>query len=183
MTVTVHRRADAVTMLWRNGGGVTHELVRRPSGGDFGWRLSMAEVAVDASFSSFDDHDRIIVLLSGSAMDLHLVDTGGTVELRPPLGWYRFAGSTRIDATLPDGPTTDLNLMWRRDQFDATVRRFRAPFDLAPQTGATLLAFAVDGAPVLDGGIVLAPGDVAECPDILHIDGAGTLLVFALVPR
>ncbi len=146
MTVTVHRRADAVTMLWRNGGGVTHELVRRPSGGD-------------------------------------LVDTGGTVELRPPLGWYRFAGSTRIDATLPDGPTTDLNLMWRRDQFDATVRRFRAPFDLAPQTGATLLAFAVDGAPVLDGGIVLAPGDVAECPDILHIDGAGTLLVFALVPR
>ena len=170
-------------MPWRNGGGVTHEIVRQPAVGEFDWRLSVAEVATDGPFSSFDGCDRIIVLLSGAGMDLQFLEDARNVELRPPLGWHRFAGEERIDATLPGGPTTDLNLMWRRDALEATVRRFRAPFDLAPQAGATLVAFVAEGAPVLDDGTSLDVGDVVQSDDILHVDGEGTLLVFALVPR
>ena len=170
-------------MPWRNGGGVTHELVRRPDADEFDWRLSVAEVDTDGPFSTFDGHDRIIVLLSGEGMDLRFVESDEVVELRPPLGGHRFAGEVAVDATLPSGPTTDLNLMWRRERFDATVRRFEAPFDLAPQHAATLVVFVVSGAPVVDAASTLTPGDVVECTDILHLDGTGTLLVFALVPR
>jgi environmental stress-induced protein Ves len=172
-------------MSWRNGGGVTHELVRRPEEGEFDWRLSVAEVAADGPFSSFPGRDRILVLLSDAGMDLHVRGSGAAeaIALRWPFAVHRFPGEATIDATLPDGPTTDLNLMWRRDRFDATVRRLDAPFDLAPRTGATLLAFVAGGAPELAGGTTLASGDVVECADILHVDGSGTLLVFALVPR
>ncbi len=170
-------------MPWRNGGGVTHELIRRPDADEFDWRLSVAEVDTDGPFSTFDGHDRILVLLSGAAMDLRFVESGDVVELRPPLGGHRFAGEASVDAALPSGPTTDLNLMWRRERLDATVRRFEAPFDLAPQRSATLLAFVVSGEPIVEDGTVLSPGDVVECGDILHVDGTGTLLVFALVPR
>ncbi len=183
MTVVVHRHTDAIVMPWRNGGGVTSELVRRPTAGEFDWRLSMAEVSADGPFSTFDGLDRIIVLLSGRGMDLHMGEGGAVVELRPPFGGHRFAGEVSVDATLPAGPTTDLNLMWRRDRLDATVRRFEAPFDLAPQHGATLLAFVASGTPELDGGTTLSTGDVVESTDILHVDGHGVLLVFALVLR
>ena len=171
-------------MPWRNGGGITRELLRRPTvaaSGDFDWRLSVAEVSVDGPFSTFSGYDRILVLVSGTGMDLHI--DGEEIALRPPLGRHRFAGEATVHATLPDGPTTDLNLIWRRGAFEATLRRFEAPFDLAPQTGATLLAFVVDGSPLLDGGVGLHPGDVVESTDILHVDGDGTLLVFAVVSR
>lgn len=171
-------------MPWRNGGGVTRELLRRPSAADsddFDWRLSVADVSADGPFSSFDGYDRILVLLSGMGMDLQV--DGEVIALRPPLGRHRFAGEATVHAVLPDGPTTDLNLIWRRGACEATVRRFEAPFDLAPQTGATLLAYVVDGAPLLDGGVDLHPGDVVESADILHVDGDGTLLVFAVVQR
>jgi environmental stress-induced protein Ves len=181
----VHRYADATAMPWRNGGGVTRELLRRPAGtspgADFDWRLSIADVAADGPFSSFAGYDRILVLLSGAGMDL-LAD-GEVVALRAPFGRLRFVGEASVHAVLIDGPTTDLNLIWRRGSFDVNVRRFEAPFDLAPQTGATLLAVVAEGAPSLDDGVALRPGDVVESTDILHVDGTGTLFVFALVPR
>lgn len=171
-------------MPWRNGGGVTRELVRRPSTAgpdDFDWRLSVAEVSADGPFSSFDGYDRVLVLLSGAGMDLHAGDD--VVSLRPPLAHHRFAGEAPVHAVLVDGHTTDLNLMWRRAAFEATVRTFVAPFDLAPRTGATLLAFVVDGAPTLDDlDQPLSAGDVVESTEILHVDGEGTLLVLMLIP-
>ncbi len=169
-------------MPWRNGGGSTRELVRRPEGADdFEWRVSVAEVAADGPFSSFAGLDRILVLLTGEGMDLHV--QGRVVALRAPLDHHRFAGEDDVRAVLAGGPTTDLNLMWRRDRFDVTLRRFEAPFDLAPQTGATLLAFVAGGVPVLDDDREMHPGDLVETTDILHVDGHGTLLVFALLPR
>jgi hypothetical protein len=190
--LVVHRWSDAPPIPWRNGGGITRELVLRPVDGPddaargFGWRVSVAEVAADGPFSPFEGYERILVLLTGAGMDLHVADLDGAVDvvpLRPPYSWHRFGGESAVHATLTDGPTTDLNLMWRRDRFEATVRRFQAPFDLAPQTGATLLAFVADGAPELDDDIHLHRGDVVESTDILHVDGEGTLLVLAIVPR
>ena len=50
-------------MPWRNGLGVTVELLRQDIKNDtgFGWRLSMADVTEDGEFSNFSGYDRTLV--------------------------------------------------------------------------------------------------------------------------
>ncbi|MBM7325185.1 HutD family protein, partial [Agrobacterium sp. S2] len=48
-------------MPWKNGGGVTTEIIVHPakaSMADFDWRISMANVAQDGPFSIFPGVDR-----------------------------------------------------------------------------------------------------------------------------
>jgi environmental stress-induced protein Ves len=40
-------------MPWKNGGGVTRELLAWPGGGDWQVRISVAEIEADGPFSSF----------------------------------------------------------------------------------------------------------------------------------
>jgi hypothetical protein len=61
MGITLLRAADHRTMPWKNGGGETTEIaVSPPHAGlaDFDWRISMAKVASDGSFSIFPEIDR-----------------------------------------------------------------------------------------------------------------------------
>lgn len=60
-------------MPWKNGGGMTRELVCQPPDADmdsFDWRVSIAHIASDGPFSSFSGVDRIITLLSGGGVHL-----------------------------------------------------------------------------------------------------------------
>lgn len=180
--LTVHRWTSAVPMPWKNGGGVTRELARCPQGDEFDWRLSVAEVATDGPFSQFPGIDRLLVLLSGGGMDLTVVETGEVERLRQPLHTHRFAGEMAIDATLVDGPTTDLNLMWRRDRFDASVRHLPLPVGYDP-VRRTMLVFVVDGGATLADGTMLRAGDVVETTDGLSLGGTGTVTIFVLEPR
>ena len=46
--------ASFVARPWKNGGGITHEVIRVPADPeDFRWRVSMAEVAASGPFSRF----------------------------------------------------------------------------------------------------------------------------------
>lgn len=107
---------------WRNGLGWTREIVRVPDDDVFDWRLSIAEIEQDADFSSFAGIDRELVLLSGNGLRLRFGD-GRVLELRPPHGSARFAGEDDVDGELVAGPTTDFNLMWRRDAIAASLWR------------------------------------------------------------
>ena len=71
----VHRfdREHLPCVPWKNGGGVTREIVCYPAGADiqsFEWRMSIAEVARDGPFSDFSGIDRVITLLSGNGIRL-----------------------------------------------------------------------------------------------------------------
>jgi environmental stress-induced protein Ves len=114
--------------LWKNGGGVTREVVRIPAGADletFTWRVSMAELSADGSFSSFPGIDRVIALLSGAGV--HMRSRDGTIDhrLTTPFSPYSFSGDQSIDATLVVGPSRDFNVMTRRSQVRADVRVIR----------------------------------------------------------
>lgn len=64
---------------WRNGGGETREIIRfPPDAADFAWRASIATIACDGPFSTFNGVDRTITLLNGSPVLLH----GATCEHR-----------------------------------------------------------------------------------------------------
>ncbi|MDP2306268.1 MAG: HutD family protein [Pseudomonadota bacterium] len=148
------RAADRVTMPWKNGGGVTHELVREGEGAaGFGVRLSIAEVAAEGPFSRFPGVDRVILLLRGAGFRLRR-DDGRVVTMAQPGEPFAFAGEDAWDCTLPGGPVTDFNVMTDRETVRASVA-VRGPGRV---DGRWVLALA-DG---LVSGVPLVAWDLAE---------------------
>ena len=66
-------RADQYTkMLWKNGAGFTLEIARSQGESDFEWRISMADVTTSGPFSLCPNKQRIISVLDGQGMVLHV---------------------------------------------------------------------------------------------------------------
>ena len=120
----VVRAADAPRVRWRKSvpATVVDSAGAVGSADSFDWRVSIADVETDGPFSAFDGYDRVLVLLDGAGMDLHFTVTGETTRLRPADRRAKFAGQAPIHATLVDGPTSDFNLMSRREGLMATAR-------------------------------------------------------------
>lgn len=107
------RNADYPSRAWKNGGGVTRDILVSPPGAsleDFDWRISLARVDRDGPFSRFDNVDRTLVLLSG-AMTLYEADRRIELVRGGPVA---FPGERAIEAKLHGGPTLDFNVMTRR---------------------------------------------------------------------
>ncbi|MCR1785681.1 HutD family protein [Nocardioides carbamazepini] len=158
-STTITRAGDLRRVPWRNGQGMTTEIALGGDPDDFGWRVSLAEVARSGDFSPFPGIDRIIVLIEGAAMTLHL--PGHTQVLRPdePFG---FDGGVPVRCTV-EQPTRDLNVMTRRGvaraTLDVRVLAEDAPPVVVPASGTVVLV-------VLDGTVRLAPGTTLETGDV-----------------
>jgi hypothetical protein len=105
-------------MRWKNDAGWTSEILRVPDQDAWDWRLSIAEVEADSAFSAFPGVDRWLMLLSGEGMQLCFQD-GVTQTLRPPHGAAQFSGDRALTGRLVSGPSSDFNVMWRRDRMAA----------------------------------------------------------------
>lgn len=149
--------ADRVRpMPWKNGGGQTRELLRRPAAGDWQLRLSLADIDADGPFSAFPGVMRWFVVLQGEGVALRLID--GERLLRPGDAPLCFDGAQAPGCRLLGGATRDLNLMLRgidgaltaartgdapptrwpqRGYFEAATRRLHWPFEAsaAPADG------------------------------------------------
>ena len=93
---------------WRNGGGVTRELLAWPDPQDWQVRISVADIAQDGPFSAVPGRERWFAVLEGAGVELRLA---GQAKLLPPGVPLRFDGAVAVDCRLPAGPTRDLNLM------------------------------------------------------------------------
>ncbi len=149
---------DVPAQAWKNGGGVTRELLRVVAPGaegataDAAWalRISVADIATDGPFSAFPGIDRHFAVLSGAGVRLHLPGQA-PLDCRagdPPLA---FDGADAPGCALLDGATRDLNVMVDRRFGRATLARAHAG---APATAATtatgtatVTATATAGAP------------------------------------
>jgi environmental stress-induced protein Ves len=142
------RAEDCRRMPWKNGGGETVEIAIRPESAsveNFDWRLSMATVASDGPFSSFDGVDRTLAVLEGEGIDL---DIAGDPPVRltqaaPP---FTFAADVPVDARLVGGPIRDLNLMTRRGRLThRMIRCATGSFDLVVAPQAESIVFCASG--------------------------------------
>lgn len=147
--------AEVPATPWRNGGGLTRELLAWPTSEDWDWRISVAEVASSGPFSRFDGVQRRLAILDGAGVRLVFADR--TIELGdrdPPLA---FAGADAVQCELLDGPVRDLNLMVRGE--------------------AACLMQRVDGSLRLD---ISAPGFVAvyaqASPALVRANGEALLI-------
>ncbi len=113
MTWNVIALSDVAAVPWRNGGGITRELLRWPDAENWLWRISVAEVASDGAFSHFASVQRWLAILTGTGVRLTMPDH--TIELTPSSNVLTFAGATPVQCNLLQGPVQDLNFMLRCD--------------------------------------------------------------------
>jgi uncharacterized protein len=106
-------QADEVAAQpWRNGGGLTRELLRWPAAAaaaDWQLRISLANVRSDGPFSIFPGIQRWFSVMDGAGVRLSL--SGTDHLLQPGHEPLNFSGELPVNCVLVDGPTTDLNLM------------------------------------------------------------------------
>ncbi|GAA0867096.1 HutD family protein [Sphingopyxis soli] len=159
------RAKDRVARPWKNGGGVTRDIMVFPDGAgdaDFLWRASIATIEKAGPFSAFPGVDRAFLLLRG---DL-LIDVGdrGEQRLHPGSPALLFGGEEAVRARPLGGPCSALNIMTRRGRASAILERWSGP-----KAADRLLLLATGTAPVTVGAdtIHLAKDDA------LLIDRAG----------
>ena len=102
---------DVAPQPWRNGGGQTWELLAWPAGGDWRLRISLADIENDGPFSAFPGITRWFTVVHGRGVVLRFGPR--TVTLGPGSDPMQFDGAAAPGCTLIDGPTRDLNLMFR----------------------------------------------------------------------
>ena len=143
-------RCDAVEpQPWRNGGGLTRELLAWPSPDDWALRLSVADIRADGPFSAFPGVERWFAVLQGHGVLLGLPEGRRSVETTDvPLS---FRGESAPHCELLDGPTRDLNLMIRRDAGRGAMQRAQIGDDFAPRAGFRAL-FTADALTLQTGG-------------------------------
>jgi environmental stress-induced protein Ves len=121
--VSLHRvPCDRVAPTpWRNGAGLTRDLLHWPGVADWQVRISVADIDVDSPFSAFAGIDRWFAVVEGHGVRLHLPDGLQDVVADGPA--LHFRGEDAPACNLIDGPTRDLNLMCRRGRGQADMRR------------------------------------------------------------
>jgi environmental stress-induced protein Ves len=177
------RHQDYKRMPWKNGMGVTEEVMAFPPASDigtFGWRLSIAHVGADGPFSVFAGIDRTIALLDGDGLCLDF-PRGRTVELTPQSDPLTFSGDLEISSRNKSGKTIDLNIMTRRGQFRHRRTRMAGGPVQITQPG-TILVF--NGAALL-GGVSMQRFDAAivepeDAPLKIETDGDVTIFQIEL---
>ena len=146
MSWNLVRQGDVPGTAWRNGGGVTRELLAWPKPDDWNVRMSVAQVAQDGPFSSFPGVTRWFAVLSGAGVRLRVEDNAHELTvLHPP---FAFDGEAETQCELIAGPTEDFNLMLRGRV--AHMQRLMGSRSVTGRLG-TLLALFSNGAPASIG--------------------------------
>lgn len=96
---------------WRNGGGITRELLAAPDAERWQWRVSVADIERDGAFSAWPGVQRWFAVLEGAGVTLTI--DGAAHVVTPRSGALRFDGDAMTACRLLDGATRDLNLMLR----------------------------------------------------------------------
>ncbi len=122
---------DLPSTPWKNGGGITRELLRLPKDStldSFALRVSVADVDTDAPFSMFPGVDRTLLILRGAGLDLVDGSTNTVWKtLEPGLSPLQFEGMKPLVGCLTDGPIRDFNLMVRRSAAKGDLKIAKGP--------------------------------------------------------
>lgn len=171
-------RFDALKAVpWKNGLGITREIVVEPPGAtvdDFLWRVSIADVDTASPFSVFPGIDRTIVLLEGDGFTM-MLDGEREHALTTACEPFAFAGEAHVDVRLAGGATRDFNLMVRRGHASGRIDVVHGP---ATMDGSNIALLHVARGEATIDGEACAQGDTAIAPQSVTLrDNATALLV------
>ena len=126
MRFNLVRLDDVQPQPWKNGGGVTRELLAWPTPSEWLVRISVADIEADGPFSAFPGIKRTITVLSGAGIWL---DAPLDVELRPKDPPFTFSGDIAPHCALLRGPTRDLNAMFNEKHGVGRLQRWRTGYE------------------------------------------------------
>lgn len=133
---------DEVTPTpWRNGGGMTRELLAWPAPDRWNLRISVAEVDCDGPFSPFPGAERWFAVLSGAGVRLTI--GGQPQELTARSQPLRFDGGADTSCRLLAGATQDFNLMLRGAS--GSMRRVGGSHAASCRAGVLVAAYSHRG--------------------------------------
>src|SRR5713226_7622808 len=118
----IMRESGYRAVPWKNGGGVTREILRVPPEPTvFDWRLSLATIDSPGPFSAFEGYQRTLVLVRGAGVEL---DFGqhGRATLAAAGQMVVFDGAWSTGCTLLNGPSSDLNLIVSQERTESSSR-------------------------------------------------------------
>lgn len=165
MRLTHLTSRDYKRMSWKNGGGITTELVLEPKpDGAALWRLSIAEVTKSGPFSDFSGYARTIMLIDGPGFVLNF-EGHPSKRLDRRYEPFAFDGGWKTDCALIDGPVRDFNLMAAQEVGRAllTVATLeRGGIEIAPVRTAIFHALEGD---VSVSGHAVPQGDTLRIDD------------------
>lgn len=140
MSWAVLHLGDVLPTPWRNGGGVTRELLAWPNPQDWIWRMSVAEVARSGPFSRFQGVQRWFAVLGGAGVRLNMGEH--THELTSRSAPLCFDGAVPVDCQLLDGATQDFNLMVRANRAAARMKRVCGTLSMVLDAPKTIAIYA-----------------------------------------
>jgi len=149
MSWTMVALTEVAGTPWRNGGGVTRELLAWPDPHDWVLRLSVAKVERDGPFSRFPGVQRWFAVLTGGGVRLRV--NGEACELTAPAQPFRFDGGSDTTCELLAGPTEDFNLMLRRGS--ANICRLRGSHASSCGAGTLVAAYSRAGVTAIRCGL------------------------------
>ncbi len=158
---------------WKNGGGVTREVARAEADGGWLWRLSVADVTADGSFSQFPGLERILTVIEGEGIDLVAPEHVIEARLAQPV---RFSGETPIEGRLRAGPIRDLNVIFDANRVSVKVEPVYGPADIPAGPNETWFLclegrIRADSVPMPAGGFAHGAGRIA-----LHAGAVGVVV-------
>jgi hypothetical protein len=166
------KAADRAAVPWKNGGGVTRDVIVSPAGATldtFDWRISIAEIAADGPFSRFPGIDRKLAVLKGKVA--LTVEGGAPAVLDPETAALDFHGESAVTSHLVDGPSMDLNVMTRRGRYTSklSIQSAAQPKIKAPVT----LIIALSPLTITSGNRLIGMAAL----DALLIEGSASMTI------
>jgi environmental stress-induced protein Ves len=136
---------DAPPIPWKNGGGLTRELMAWPDAQSCVWRMSVAEIARSGPFSQFDGVERWFAVLAGSGVQLDIGNHPNAVthHLRQNAAPLRFAGDSPTDCTLVEGAVQAFNLMLRHGAATGRMMRVAGHFASNLNTSKIIAVYSI----------------------------------------
>lgn len=147
MNWNIVQLADVSPSPWRNGGGVTRELLAWPDSADWVWRMSVAEVAASGPFSRFDGVRRWFAVLGGAGVRLTI--DGHSHDLTSDSAPLCFDGASTVHCQLLDGATQDFNLMLRGDHASAQMERVSGVLKLDTSVSLVVAVYAMEAGAIV----------------------------------
>jgi environmental stress-induced protein Ves len=125
LTPTLVRVADIAPMPWRNGAGVTRELLAWPDPQDWLLRVSVADIEAPGPFSAYPGVDRWFAVLEGGAVRLDAPGTESKELTALHADLHPFSGDVATHCSMLGAATRDFNLMAQRSRLRLTQQSLR----------------------------------------------------------
>ncbi|MFY9513207.1 MAG: HutD family protein [Rubrivivax sp.] len=109
MSLLTIRADDVAPVPWKNGGGITRDLLLWPRADALRVRLSLADITQDGPFSPYPGVTRWFAVIEGAGVELQFAS--GSRLQRQADAPLCFDGADAPGCRLLDGMTRDLNVL------------------------------------------------------------------------